>query len=54
MPEYYSCHVGHATIARFDVIFIAYLVQAVVRRKVFGEQVKENLADVSLYMLVEG
>ena len=24
MPGYNSCHVGHATIAHFDVIFIAY------------------------------
>ena len=54
MPGYYSCHVGHATIAHFDVIFIAYLVQAVMERKVFLEQVKKNLADVSLYVLAEG
>ena len=55
VPKYYRamlCHVGHATIAHFDVIFIAYLVQA--RREVFFEQVKEDLADVSLYMLAEG
>ena len=47
-------HVGYATIVHFDVIFIAYFVQAVMGRKVFCEQVKENLANASLYMLAEG
>ena len=46
-----SCHVGYATIAHFDVIFIADLMQAVMKRKVFGKQVKKNLTDASLYML---
>ena len=50
----YGCHVGHATIARFDIIFIAYFVQAVMGREVLLEQVKEDLSDVSLYMLAEG
>ena len=54
MTGNYSCHVGHATIAQFDVVFIAYLVQAVMRREVLLEQVKEDLSDVCLYMLAEG
>ena len=50
-PGYNSCHIGHATIAQFDIVFIAYHVQAVMRREVLLEQVKEDLFDVSLYML---
>ena len=50
----YSCHVGHATIAQFDIVFIAYFVQSVMGREVLLEQVKEDLFDVSLYMLAEG
>ena len=49
----YSCHVGHAAIAQFDVVFIAYLVQAVMGREVLLKQVKEDLSNVSLYMLAE-
>ena len=44
----YSCHVGHAAIAQFDVVFITYFVQAVMGREVFLEQVKEDFSDVSL------
>ena len=54
VPGYYSCHVRHVTISHLDVIFIAHLVQAVMRWEVFREQVKKNLADVSLYMVAEG
>ena len=50
----YSCYVGHATIAQFDVVFIAYFVQAVMGREVLLEQVKEDLSDVSFYVLAEG
>ena len=54
MSGNYSCHVGYAAIAQFDVVFIAYLVQVMMGREVFLEQVQDDLSNVSLYMLAEG
>ena len=50
----YSCHIGHATIVQFDVVFIAYFMLAVMGREVLLEQVKKDLSNVSLYLLAEG
>ena len=53
MPGYYGCHIGHAAVAQFYFVLVAYFVQTVIGRKVLSEQAQKFFADVGFHILAK-